>query len=117
MTAPRRGEIYLVNFDPTVGHEIRKTRPALVIQNDVSNQHSPITIVSAITSQFNDPPYPREVIIQPGSSGLEHASAAVLSQIGSVDRKRLIKRIGAVDAATMRKIDRALMISLGLLPL
>jgi mRNA interferase MazF len=117
MTAPRRGEIYLVNFDPTLGHEISKTRPALIIQNDVSNQYSPITIVSAITSQFNDPPYPREVIIQPGKSGLDHASAAILNQIRSVDRKRLIKRIGAVDAATMRKIDAALMISLGLLTL
>jgi len=38
MTFPRRGEIYLVNFDPTVGHEIRKTRPAVVIQNDTSNR-------------------------------------------------------------------------------
>jgi mRNA interferase MazF len=73
--------------------------------------------VSAITSQFNDPPYPREVIIQPGKSGLEHASAAVLNQIRSVDRKRLIKRIGIVDAATMRKVDEALTISLGLLTL
>ena len=114
MTAPRRGEIYLVNFDPTVGHEIPKTRPALILQNDVSNQYSPITIVSAISSQFNDPPYPREVVIQPGKSGLEHASAALLNQIRSVDRKRLIKRMGAVDAATMRRIDRALMISLRL---
>jgi mRNA interferase MazF len=117
MTAPRRGEIYLVNFDPTVGHEIRKTRPALVIQNDVSNQYSPITIVAAITSQFNEPPYPREVIIQPGKSGLDHASAAILNQIRSVDRNRLIRRMGAIDAATLRRIDEALTISLGLVAL
>jgi mRNA interferase MazF len=63
MTFPRRGEIYLVAFDPTVGHEIQKTRPAVVIQNDVSNQYSPITIVAAISSQFRDPPHPREVPI------------------------------------------------------
>jgi mRNA interferase MazF len=117
MTAPRRGEIYLVNFDPTVGHEIRKTRPALIIQNDVSNQYSPITIVSAITSQFNRAPYPREVVVQPGKSGLDHPSAAILNQIRSVDRKRLVKRIGVVDSATMRKIDDAVTISLGLLTL
>ena len=48
---PRRGDIYLVHFDPTVGHEIQKTRPAVIIQNDVSNQYSPITIVAAISSQ------------------------------------------------------------------
>ena len=45
---PRRGEIYLVGFDPTVGHEIEKTRPAVVIQNGISNQHSPIAIVAAM---------------------------------------------------------------------
>jgi len=53
----------------------------------------------------------------PGKSGLDYASAAILNQIRSVDRKRLIKRIGSVDAATMRKIDEALLISLGLVTL
>ncbi|MGD0772723.1 MAG: type II toxin-antitoxin system PemK/MazF family toxin [Candidatus Solibacter sp.] len=57
------------------------------------------------------------VIIPPGKSGLDYASAAILNQIRSVDRKRLIKRIGSVDAATMRKIDEALLISLGLVTL
>jgi mRNA-degrading endonuclease toxin of MazEF toxin-antitoxin module len=51
VTHPRRGEIYLVSFDATVGHEIRKTRPAVVIQNNVSNRYSPITIVAAISSR------------------------------------------------------------------
>lgn len=60
MTFPRRGEIYLVSSDPTVGHEIQKTRPALIVQNDISNEHSPITIVAAITSHFSDPPRTRE---------------------------------------------------------
>jgi mRNA interferase MazF len=114
MSAPRRGDVWLVSFDPSVGHEIQKTRPALVIQNDVSNQHSPITIVAAITSRFADPPYPREVIIQPGKSGVDKPSAVVLNQIRSVDRQRLTKRLGAVDASTMRKVDDALRISLGL---
>ena len=115
MSFPRRGEIYLVTFDPTVGHEIKKTRPALIIQNNVSNQYSPITIVAAISSQFGDPPHPREVALQPGKSGLPKTSAVVLNQIRSVDRQRLVKRLGAVDAAMMRKIDEALLISLGLI--
>jgi mRNA interferase MazF len=113
MKPPRRGEIYLVAFDPTVGHEIQKTRPAVVIQNDISNQYSPITIVAAVSSQFSDPPYPREVMLA-ARSGLSKPSAVILNQIRSVDRQRLVKRLGAVDAATMRKIDQALMISLGL---
>jgi mRNA interferase MazF len=66
MTFPRRGDIYLVAFDPTMGHEIQKTRPVAVIQNDVSNQYSPITVVAAISSQFRDPPHPREVPVRPG---------------------------------------------------
>jgi len=52
MSVPRRGDIYLVEFDPARGHEIQKTRPAVIIQNDVSNQYSPITIVAAISSRF-----------------------------------------------------------------
>jgi mRNA interferase MazF len=117
MTFPRRGEIYLVSFDPTIGHEIKKTRPALVIQNNVSNQYSPITIVAAISSQFNDPPHPREVIIHPGKSGLQKSSAVVLNQIRSVDRQRLVKRLGMIDAATMHRVDEAILISLGLVTL
>lgn len=115
MSFPRRGEIYLVSFDPTIGHEINKTRPALVLQNDVSNRFSPITIVAAISSQFSDPPHPREVIIAPGKSGLLKASAVVLNQIRSVDRQRLLRRMGMVDLATMRKVDEAILISFGLI--
>ena len=83
---PRRGDVYLVHFDPTVGHEIQKTRPAVVVQNDISNRYSPITIVAAISSQFSDPPFPREVVIEPGDSGLLKRSAVILNQIRSVDR-------------------------------
>jgi len=115
MTFPKRGEIYLVSFDPTVGHEIKKTRPAVVIQNDVSNEYSPITIVAAISSRFADPPYPREVPITPGGkTGLDQPSAVILNQIRSIDRQRLGRRLGALDAGTMVRVDDALKISLGL---
>jgi mRNA interferase MazF len=115
MTFPRRGEIYLVSFDPTIGHEIKKTRPAVIIQNDISNEHSPITIVAAISSHFADPPHPREVPIRPGGkSGLGQLSAVILNQIRSIDRQRFGKRIGVLDTATMAKVDAALKISLGL---
>jgi mRNA interferase MazF len=113
---PRRGEIYLVTFGPTVGHEIRKTRPAVVIQNDISNQWSPITIVAAVSSQFGNPPHPREVPL-PAKAGLPRASAVILNQIRSVVRQRLVKKLGTLDAATMRKVDEALVIGLGLIEL
>jgi mRNA interferase MazF len=114
MTFPRRGEIYLAEFDPTRGHEIH--RPALIIQNDVSNQYSPITIAAAISSHFGDPPHPREVVVGAGrKTGLTQPSAVILNQIRSIDRQRLLKRVGRLDGATMQRVDDALKISLGLI--
>jgi len=112
---PRRGDIYLVNFDPTAGAEIKKTRPALVIQNDISNRSSPITIVGAITSKFREPPYPTEVMLEPEESGLNLRSAVLLNQIRSVDRERLFQRVGRAAPATMARVDRAIEISLGII--
>ena len=112
---PHRGDIYLVNFDPTVGAEIRKTRPALIVQNDIANQYSPITILATITSQFDIPPYPTEAIVETGESGLSQRSSVLLNQIRSVDRQRLIERIGRANPETMQRVDRAIQISLGLI--
>ena len=114
----RRGDIYLCTFDPTVGHEIKKTRPALVIQNDIGNRYSPLTIVAAITSTVSPVPYPVEVVIDPtAGNGLEVRSAIRLDQIRTVDRQRLVRRLGTVEAGTMAKIDEALKISIGLVRL
>jgi mRNA interferase MazF len=112
--APKRGEVYLVNFDPTTGSEIKKTRPALVLQNDIANRHSPITIVAAITSQFDEPLYPTEVFIGKSEGGLSTDSVALLNQIRSIDKSRLIRRLGTLKPGTMRRVEQALLISLGL---
>jgi mRNA interferase MazF len=117
ITYPRRGEVYLVTFDPTVGSEIQRTRPALVLQNDIANRHSPITIVAAITSQFEESLYPTEVLIQPPEGGLTTPSVALLNQIRSIDRRRLVRRLGRVSAATMERVNRAIQLSLGLIEL
>jgi mRNA interferase MazF len=110
-----RGDIYLCSFDPTVGHEIKKTRPALVIQNDVGNRYSAVTIVAAITSNVSPVPYPVEVVVEPTTAnGLEARSSIRLDQIRTVDRLRLVRRLGVVDSSTMTKVDEALKISLGM---
>jgi mRNA interferase MazF len=114
---PKRGEIYLVNFDPTVGSEIQKTRPALILQNDISNQHSPITIVAALTSQFAPELYPTEVLINPPEGGLTYPSVVLLNQIRSIDRKRLVKRLGIISEELMNSVNNAIQISLGLIEL
>ena len=113
--APRRGEVYLVSFDPTLGAEIRKTRPTLVLQNDVANRHSPITIVAALTSQFEAPLYPTEVLVRAPEGGLSADSAVLLNQIRSIDVRRLTRRLGRLRAETMTQVDRALLVSLGLI--
>lgn len=114
---PKRGEIYLVNFDPTIGSEIKKTRPALVLQNDIANRHSPITIVAAITSKYDATLYPTEVLVKPREGGLTTNAVVLLNQVRSIDKGRLIKRFGVLKPATMQHVDRALQISLGLVKL
>jgi mRNA interferase MazF len=107
MTFPHRGDLYLVEFDPARGHEIQKTRPALIIQNDIGNQYSPV--------KLSPTPYPVEVIVAASKgNGLQVRSAIQLSQIRSVDCERLVKRLGTLDEAAMLQVDRALKISLGL---
>ena len=114
---PVRGEVYLVNFDPTLGAEIRKTRPTLILQNDIANEHSPITIVAAITSKFDDQLYPTEVLLKAREGGLNFDSVVLLNQIRSIDRRRLVKRMGKLPTSTMTRVDNALQISLGMIEL
>ena len=114
MSRPKRGDIHLVNFDPTLGAEIQKTRPALTLQNDIANRHSPITIVAAISSKFEEPLYPTEVLISAPEDGLSVDSVALLNQIRSIDKSRLVRRLGAIRPSTIEHVERSLQISLGL---
>jgi len=114
VTHPKRGEVYRVSFDPTLGAEIRKTRPALILQNDIANRYSPITVVAAITSQYEEPLYPTEVLVKRPEGGLTSDSVVLLNQIRSIDKRRLLKRLGTLRPATLKQVDRALEVSLGL---
>lgn len=114
MVFPKRGEVYYVNFDPTIGVEIKKTRPALIIQNDIGNMHSQATIVAAITSTERDV-FPYEVSLKAGEGGLLKDSIVLLNQIRTIDKKRLGKRVGILSLEAMEKIDSAVEISLGLI--
>lgn len=112
---PKRGEIYLVNFDPAVGSEIKKTRPALILQNNIANRYSSVTIVAAITSfsDKDDKTYPTEVFIADYEGGLNNDSVALLNQIRTIDKQRLVKKIGILKDKTMAQVDKAVQISLG----
>lgn len=110
----KRGEIWIVNLDPTLGHEIKKSRPAVIIQNDIGNKYSPVTIIAPLTSQSLEKIYPIEVLLTSENSGLEQESKVLLNQIRAVDKVRLVKKIGKVNEETLTQIDQALKISLGL---
>jgi mRNA interferase MazF len=113
---PKRGEIYLTALDPTVGSEIKKTRPALVIQNNTSNRLTSTTIVAPLTSTVRFPLNPVHALIPAdAATGLSAPSVALLNQIRVVDRCRFIKRLGSVDATTLRQIEAAIEISLDVL--
>jgi mRNA interferase MazF len=112
---PKRGEIYLTALDPTIGHEIKKTRPALVVQNDASNQYSALTIVAPITSTVRLPLSPLHVLLPADSStGLMVPSVAAFNQVRAVDRRRLIKRLGKVDASMLVQVDEAIRVTFAL---
>jgi mRNA interferase MazF len=115
---PRRGEIYLTALDPTVGREIQKTRPALIVQNDISNRLSGITLVAPITSTVRFPLNPVHVLVPANqTTGLAVTSVALFNQIRAVDRLRLIRRLGVIDDATLELADEAIKISFGLIRL
>jgi mRNA interferase MazF len=106
--APRRGDIYWVSLDPTLGTEIRKTRPAVIISNDSCNAHGGRVVVLPITSNV-DSLYPGEAHIQ-----LRGRSARVLGdQIRSIDKARLGGRISTVRPQELRGIEEAVLITLG----
>jgi mRNA interferase MazF len=112
MSFPRRGEIYWVNLDPVVGSEIAKTRPCIVISNDVGNQYAPRVIVAPITSQNLGHVYPFEVRVSAEEGGLDRESKVLLDQIRTVDKRRLGDRIGELSDEYMAHVSQAIRLSL-----
>ena len=108
---PKRGDIWLVNFDPTVGGEIKKTRPALVISNNHNNQYSLTVTLLPITDKGHDV-YPFEVYLSKDTQGLSKESKIKCQQVRTVDKRRLIKLLGKIDEAVLDQVHEALNIIL-----
>jgi len=108
-----RGQIYLVQLDPAIGFEIKKTRPALIVSNDVNNQFSDTVTVLPLTSQTKVI-HPFEVLLPVGAGGLKVASKANANQIRTVDKKRLsTSPLGSpIDAKLLYRINKAIKIHL-----
>lgn len=110
----KRGDVFLANLDPAVGSEQGKTRPVLIIQNDILNQNAPTTIVAAITSKIFTKEYPMNVQLSQGDAKLDKNSTVLLNQIRTIDKSRLMRKIGLLDEMLMKKVDLALKMSLNI---
>jgi len=97
-----QGDIYLINLDPTVNTEISKIRPGMILSVNAMNRYSPRIIVAPITTSVGKI-YPFEVFIPAGIGGLKKDSKIMLDQIRSLDKKRLVKKIGVIDKELLIK--------------
>lgn len=114
----RRGAIHLVDFDPAVGSESNKTRPAIVISNDAANSAAErrgrgVVTVVPVTSAI-DRVYPFQVFLTAADAGLDRDSKAQAEQIRAVDVTRLGHRVGAVASASLQELEEAIRLHLAL---
>lgn len=112
MAGTKRGDIWLVSLDPIIGSEIGKTRPAIVISNDLNNEYSETVTVIPIASSTSKI-YPFEVFLPKGSANLTKDSKAKCNQVRTVDKKRLVKKTGNLPNTLIKELEKALMIHLG----
>lgn len=99
-------EVYIINLDPTTGHEIRKTRPCLVISPDEMNRNIQTVIIAPMTTKSHDYPTRVKLTFQ-GKAGW-----IVLDQIRTVDKKRLVKRLGRISDNVIEKVKAVIKVML-----
>lgn len=108
-----KGEIYWANLSPTVGSEISKTRPVLIVSNNINNQFAATTSILPITST-TDKVYPFEVFLSKGEGNLSNDSKAKANQIRTIDKQRIGNRIGEISKAKLEEIEKAILTHLGI---
>jgi len=103
----RRGDVVVANLDPTIGVEIKKSRPVIVLSNDSINQFSQLVVVVPVTKNTSHLS-PSHALIPKGSARLNFTSKAVTEQVKAVDQRRLVKRLGTLTPSLLAQVERAL---------
>ena len=112
---PVRGMVVLVDLEPVVGHEQGRTRPCVVVQNDIGNRYSSTIVIVPLTDAAHiKKPSPIYVQVKKGDGGATKDSFVLCDQIRTVDQRRFRSVFGTLAPETMAAIDKALLISLGL---
>lgn len=113
-----RGDVVYIEIAPTVGSQQSGIRPAVVIQNDTGNKFSPTVIVAPMTSSQSKKPLPTHISVQPeAETGLSKPSIILFEQITTLDKSRILSKVGRFSDNMMEAINKALAISVGLLPI
>lgn len=110
----KRGDIFYVDLNPTKGSEQSGRRPVLVIQNNIGNEVSPTVIIAPLTTKKFSKEYPTNAHLKKGTANLKENSTVLLSQIRTIDKKRLETKIGNVSGEHLKMVDEAIKVSLGL---
>lgn len=110
----KRGDVFYADLRPVVGSEQGGVRPVLIIQNDIGNRHSPTIICAAITSKMNKAKLPTHIELSSMKYDMVKDSVILLEQLRTIDKTRLKDKVCHLDGEIMRKVDRALCISLEL---
>ena len=113
-SSPHRGEVYWLDFAPASGPEMKGMHPCVIVQNDVGNQYSGLSIVAAVTSNLRVAALPVGVLLKAGEGGLKRDSVVHCGHIYTVDKARLAQSSGQLSAVRMSEVDRALARSLDL---
>lgn len=110
----KRGDIFYADLRPVIGSEQGGIRPVLIVQNDTGNKHSPTVICAAITSKMNKAKLPTHVELDADKYGIVKDSVILLEQVRTIDKSRLKEKVCHLDRDVLKKIDKALIISLSL---
>ena len=110
----KRGDVFFADLSPVKGSEQGGQRPVLIIQNDIGNKYSPTVIVAAITAKISKAKLPTHVEVDASQVGLLKDSVILLEQVRTIDKIRLLQKLGQLEEDVMTKVDKALIISLGL---